>query len=61
MAGIRKPDAGIYQLALSRFGAAAENTFFTDDSSGNVAGAAAVGIHAHRIAWVDGVPQVGDL
>ena len=59
--GVRKPDAEIYRLALSRFGAAAENTFFTDDSSGNVAGAAAVGIHAHRVAWVDGVPQVGDL
>ena len=59
--GVRKPDAGIYRLALSRFGAAAENTFFTDDSSGNIAGAAAVGIHAHRIAWVDGVPQTGAL
>jgi putative hydrolase of the HAD superfamily len=59
--GVRKPDAGIYRLALSRFGAAAENTFFTDDSSGNVAGAAAVGIHAHRIAWVDGVPQTSAL
>lgn len=59
--GIRKPDAGIYRLALARFAAEAENTFFTDDSVGNVAGAAAVGIHAHRIAWVDGVAQVGDL
>lgn len=59
--GIRKPDAGIYRLALSRFDATPENTFFTDDSSGNVAGATAIGIHGYRIDWVDGVAQTGAL
>ncbi len=55
--GVRKPDAKIYHLALERFGAEASNTFFTDDSAHNVSGAAAVGIHAHHIEWIDGVPQ----
>lgn len=59
--GVRKPDAGIYQLALQRYGAVPENTFFTDDSAANVAGAQAVGITAHQIGWVDGVPQVAEL
>lgn len=55
--GIRKPDAGIYRRALERFGATPETTFFTDDSKANIAGAAAIGIHAHRVEWVDGVPR----
>ena len=45
--GVRKPDPQIFRLALERFGASAENTFFADDSAANVEGAASVGIHAH--------------
>lgn len=59
--GIRKPDAGIYRLAIERFGAAPTDTFFTDDSEANVAGATAVGITGHVIAWRDGVPDTRGL
>lgn len=59
--GVRKPDAAIYYRALEHFGAEARNTFFTDDSVRNVEGAAAVGIHSHRIEWVQGVPQIDAL
>lgn len=41
-----KPDRAIYDLALARFGLRAERTVFIDDSEANVAGAAAVGLHA---------------
>lgn len=59
--GVRKPDAAIYRRALEHFGAKAENTFFTDDSARNVAGAAAVGIHAYLIEWIKDEPQTGAL
>jgi FMN phosphatase YigB (HAD superfamily) len=59
--GIRKPDARIFELALLRFGARAEDTFFVDDSAGNIEGARAVGIHVHQLAYVDGVPQTDAL
>lgn len=59
--GIRKPDPKIYELALERFGAVPENTFFTDDSKANVAGAEAVGITGHVIAWQDGAANIRDL
>lgn len=52
--GVRKPDAGIFRLALERFGARPEDAFFVDDSEANVAGASAVGMTGHRIAWRDG-------
>lgn len=42
-----KPDPAIFQLALRRFGVAAEETIFVDDNAANVAGAEAVGIRAH--------------
>jgi len=42
-----KPDAAIYRLALDRFGLAPDAAFFIDDNAANVAGAQAVGIHAH--------------
>jgi HAD superfamily hydrolase (TIGR01509 family) len=45
--GVRKPDPQIFRLALERFGATPETTFFADDSAANVEGAASVGIHAH--------------
>ena len=41
-----KPDAEIYRLALDRFGLDAAATVFIDDNKANVAGAAAVGLHA---------------
>ncbi|WP_375398234.1 HAD family hydrolase [uncultured Sphingomonas sp.] len=43
---LAKPDAAIYALALDRFGLTAEEAVFIDDSPANVAGAAALGIHA---------------
>ena len=42
--GLIKPDARIYQHLLERFGLAAEDCVFIDDSAANVAGAEAVGI-----------------
>jgi putative hydrolase of the HAD superfamily len=59
--GVRKPDAGIYRLAMDRFGARPQDTFFTDDSSRNVDGARALGIHAHRIDWSGGVADLDGL
>jgi len=41
-----KPDPAIYRLALDRFGLAPGDAAFVDDVPANVAGAAAVGIHA---------------
>ena len=41
-----KPDPAIYRLALDRFGLAAADAMFIDDNEANVAGAAAVGLHA---------------
>ena len=41
-----KPDAAIYRLALSRFGLRAVDAVFVDDNEANVAGAAAMGMHA---------------
>jgi len=46
--GVRKPAAEAYERALARYGAKASDTFFADDNAGNVAGAAALGIHAHH-------------
>jgi len=41
-----KPDPAIYRLALDRFGLRGEEAVFVDDNAENVAGAAALGIHA---------------
>ena len=59
--GVRKPDSRIFELALARYGARAEDTFFVDDSAGNLAGARALGIHTHQLAYVRGVPQTDAL
>lgn len=59
--GVRKPDAAIYRLAMERFGASPEATFFTDDSEANVQGASALGIHAIHIEVADGVPRTHGL
>ena len=59
--GVRKPDARIFELALERYGARAEDTFFVDDSASNLEGARAHGIHTHQLAYVKGVPQTDAL
>ena len=59
--GVRKPDAEIFRLALARFGAKPENTFFTDDSQANVDGARAVGVTAYHIERVDSGTQTQAL
>jgi FMN phosphatase YigB (HAD superfamily) len=59
--GVRKPDARLFELALAHYGARAEDTFFVDDSAGNVEGARALGIHVHQFAYVKGVPQTDAL
>jgi 2-haloacid dehalogenase len=43
---LMKPDPAIYRLALDRWGLTAADTVFIDDNAANVAGAAAVGMHA---------------
>ena len=45
---LHKPNADIYELALSRFDIAPESSVFLDDTSKNVTGARAVGMHAFR-------------
>ncbi|MBT1173405.1 HAD family phosphatase [Bifidobacterium sp. MA2] len=42
---LHKPNADIYELALSRFGLTAGNCVFFDDTAKNVVGADEVGIH----------------
>lgn len=44
--GLAKPDEAIYQLALDKLGAKAEEAIFVDDFEANVAGAQDMGIHA---------------
>lgn len=47
---MHKPNADIYELTLSRFGLAAGNCVFFDDTAKNVVGAEKVGIHAFRFS-----------
>jgi len=48
--GVRKPDPRIFELALERLGGVApDRAAFLDDAPGNVAAAAALGIHAIRV------------
>jgi putative hydrolase of the HAD superfamily len=51
--GVRKPDPEAYRRALAVHGALAEDTFFTDDSAENTAGARSIGIHAHHFSTVE--------
>ncbi|MDP1027118.1 HAD-IA family hydrolase [Sphingomonas sp. KR1UV-12] len=48
-----KPDAAIYRLALDRFGLRAEEAVFIDDNAANIAGAAAIGLHAIHFTGID--------
>jgi len=59
--GVRKPDPEAYRRALDRYGETAENTFFADDIAQNVEGAKSIGITAHHLTYVNGVPQVEQL
>ncbi|MCU1461742.1 MAG: Epoxide hydrolase N-terminal domain-like phosphatase [Acidimicrobiales bacterium] len=57
-AGVRKPDARIFQLALDALGVPAERSVFLDDHPANVAAAGRLGLHgivvgADRIAAFD--------
>ncbi|MDO4913259.1 MAG: HAD family phosphatase [Bifidobacteriaceae bacterium] len=45
---MHKPNADIYELALSRFQIRPEETVFFDDTAKNVVGAQQVGIHAFK-------------
>lgn len=45
---MHKPNADIYELALSRFGLQAASSVFFDDTAKNITGAKAVGLHAFR-------------
>ena len=44
--GIRKPEAGIYQLAAARLGCQPQECVFVDDRAENVQGARAIGMSA---------------
>ncbi len=44
--GVKKPDPAIYRLTLDRLGVAPHEAIFVDDMPANVAGAAALGMHA---------------
>lgn len=48
--GLRKPDAAIFELALSRFGIDRATTLFIDDKAMNVQGANRAGIRAVRFS-----------
>ncbi|NMM94284.1 HAD family hydrolase [Bifidobacterium oedipodis] len=52
---MHKPNADIYELALSRFGLEADRCVFIDDTAKNIAGCQAVGIHGIRFISADQV------
>ena len=45
---MKKPDRRLYQLLLDRYGLAAHDTVFIDDSPANVAAAREIGLHGLR-------------
>ena len=51
--GLKKPDRGIFDLAVSRFGLVRERAVFVDDSPYNVDGARAAGLRAIRFTSAD--------
>lgn len=61
MLGARKPHPELYHRALAHYGADAAHAFLADDSASNVEGARAVGMTAHRLVTIDGVPQTDAL
>lgn len=61
MLGARKPTPELFERALAHYGAGARDAFFVDDSAANVEGARAMGMTAHQLVVVDGVPQTDAL
>lgn len=63
--GVGKPDPRMYQAALTRLNAAANECIFVDDREGNLRGAMACGIHAVQMCRDDSPcwdgPVVHDL
>jgi putative hydrolase of the HAD superfamily len=57
--GMRKPDAGIYELTLERLGLPAPACVFIDDLEPNVAAARAIGLHG--IHFRDTGQVIGEL
>jgi epoxide hydrolase-like predicted phosphatase len=51
--GIRKPDAGIYELVLERLGVGAKHSVFVDDITVNCDAARALGLHAVQFKTTD--------
>ncbi len=49
-----KPDPAIYTLFLDRYGLAAADCVFVDDSAANIASARAIGFHTHHFTRADG-------
>jgi putative hydrolase of the HAD superfamily len=57
--GMRKPEPGIYELALARLGVAAEQSLFVDDNELNVEAARALGMHAiHFRSNEQAIPEI---
>jgi putative hydrolase of the HAD superfamily len=60
--GIRKPDPGIYELALERVGRPAERCVFVDDLPGNLKPARALGMATvHHRAAESTLPELEEL
>lgn len=57
----RKPSPQLFERALAHYGAEADDAFLADDSTANIVGARAVGITAHQLLYIEGVPQTGPL
>ena len=53
--GLRKQEAAIYQLVLSRVGARPEETVFLDDFGINLKPARALGMHTIKVGSVEDV------
>jgi 2-haloacid dehalogenase len=53
--GLIKPAPEIFELFLSRYGLAAGECLFIDDSSANVAAATELGFHAHHFNGAEGL------
>jgi 2-haloacid dehalogenase len=52
---VLKPSPAIFRLLVDRYGLALEDCLFIDDTAENVAGARAVGMHAHHFASAAGL------
>jgi len=55
--GARKPNPQVFENVLARYAVAAEDTFFADDLTENIAGARSVGITAHHFTGSAGMLQ----